>query len=127
MTKKIFLALCAPMLLAGCASNASFTNLTPTRQSRNSKNLYTVEVAMRSSQQTLRWDTIQPRIVVGNEYYQMHTTPMMKNRWEGSIPVPPDVSEVHYHYKFDYLYNSFGSPKSDSASSREYMLKIVEK
>ena len=125
MTKKFFLGLCAPLLLAGCASNANFTNLTPSQQFRNAQNLYTVEVSMASNQQTLRWDTIHPQIVVGTQYYPMHATPLMKNRWEGSIPVPPDVNTLTYHYKLDYQYYAFGSPKSDSATSPEYSLRIL--
>jgi hypothetical protein len=125
MTKKIFLTLCAPLLLAGCAGNATFTNLTASQATRNAQNLYPVEVSLASSQQTLRWDTIHPSIVVGSQAYPMHMTPLMKNRWEGSIPVPPDVNSVVYHYKFDYSYYAFGSPKSDSASSHEYSLRIL--
>ena len=126
MTKKSLLALCALVLLAGCATNATFTNLTPSQEPRNAQNLYPVEVSMTSQQQSLRWDSIRPQIVVGTEYYQMHSTALMRNRWEGSIPVPPNVNVVHYHYKFDYLYNAFGSPKPDSATSPEYSLRIVE-
>src|SRR2546426_11103529 len=50
-------------LVAGCATN--FTNLTPQQQERNANNLYPVEVALDSRQQTLRWQSIRPQIVVG--------------------------------------------------------------
>ena len=122
---KRFLPLCfAPLFLAGCTS--VFTNLTPTVQPRNTNNLYSVEVAMTSRQQSLRWDSIRPQIVVGKDYYPMRPTPMMTNRWEGLVPVPPGTDQVHYHYKFDFDYNAFGSPRPDSATSPEFTLKISE-
>jgi len=110
------------LLLAGC--NATFTNLSPTVQERNVTNQYPVEVALDSSQQTLRWDTIRPSVVVGAHSYPMVPTPLMTNRWEGLVPVPEGASRVRYHYKFDYNYTSFGKPKADSAVSPEYTLRV---
>ncbi len=116
--------LLAPMLLAGCT--ATFTNLTPQHQTRTTNNLYTVEVALTSRQQTLRWDSIQPQIMVDSKYYPMRPTSLMTNRWEGVLPVPAGVNTVRYRYKFDYKYNAMGPPKSDSALSPEYTLQILE-
>jgi hypothetical protein len=113
-----------PFLLTGCAS--TFTNLTPQQQNRNANNLYPVEVAMDSRQQSLRWDSIRPQIIVGNESYPMRPTPLMTNRWEGLVPVPAGTTMVHYRYKFDFSYNAFGGAKPDSAQSREYTLRILE-
>jgi hypothetical protein len=126
MTKKFPLLLVLPLLLAGCVTDATFTNLAPSQRVRNDKNLYPVEVSLTSRQQSLRWDSIRPQIVVGTEYYKMQQTPLMKNRWEGLIPVPPGTNLVYYHYKFGFDYNSFGSARTDSTSSREYSLRIVE-
>jgi hypothetical protein len=123
MLKKFLPLLFAPLLLAGCATQ--FTNLTPRQQARNPNNLYPVEVALTSRQQTLRWETIHPQIVVGKDYYPMRPTPMMKNRWEGLVPVPAGTSQVQYRYKFDYKYNSFGQPKADSSLSQEYTLRVL--
>ena len=75
MLKRFLLVLFAPLLLAGCTS--TFTNLTPLHQIRNPNNLYPVEVAMNSRQQTLRWDTIHPQILVGNDFYPMRSTTLM--------------------------------------------------
>jgi hypothetical protein len=124
MLKKHLLLLLAPLLLAGC--NATFTNLTPERRVRNTDNLYPVEVAMASRQQTLLWSTIKPQIVVGNDSYPMRPTLLMTNRWEGLVPVPPGTNIVYYHYKFDFQCNAVGQPRPDSASSQEYRLRIVE-
>src|SRR5207244_199882 len=93
-------------LVAGCATN--FTNLTPQQQERNANNLYPVEVALDSRQQTLRWDSIHPQIVVGTEFYSMRPTKMMANRWEGLLPVPAGTNLIHYRYNFDFSYNAMG-------------------
>jgi hypothetical protein len=124
MLKRFLVILFAPLLLAGCTS--TFTNLTPLHQTRNANNLYPVEVAMTSRQQSLRWDSIRPQIVVGSESYPMRPTTLMTNRWEGLVPVPPGETLVHYRYKFDFDYNSVGRAKPDSALSQEYTLRIAE-
>ena len=124
MLKRILPLLSLPLLLTGC--NATFTNLTPSQQARTTNNLYRVEVALASRQQTLRWDSIKPQIMVGNEYYKMVPTRLMTNRWEGLLPVLPSINLVHYRYKFDYEYNAMGPPQPDSALSPEYTLKIID-
>jgi hypothetical protein len=123
MVKKIVLGL--PLLLAGCAT--TFTNLTPQQQLRNSDNLYPVEFALASRQQSLRWDSIQPQIMVGFETYAMRPTPLMTNRWEGLVPVPQGRNLVQYRYKVDYDYNALGNAKSNSVVSRQYTLKITDR
>jgi hypothetical protein len=125
MWKKLMPLLLAPLVLAGC--NATFTNLTPQQQTRNPDNLYPVEVSLASRQQTLRWQSIRPQIVVGSQSYPMRATPLMTNRWEGVIPVPAGKKEVQYRYKFDYEYNTLGKPATSSAFSPEYILKVEEK
>lgn len=124
MLKKMLPLLLAPLVLGGC--NATFTNLTPTKQARNSNNLYPVEVALATRQQSLRWESIRPQVIVADRSYEMRPTPLLTNRWEGLVPVPKDANLVHYHYKFDFDYNAMGRPRKDSASSPEYTLHIVE-
>lgn len=125
MWKKALPILLAPCLLAGCGT--TFTNLTSQHQVRNPNNLYPVEVAFNTRQQSLRWESIQPFVVVGTEAYPMRQTLLMNNRWEGLVPAPPSTNVVYYHYKFDFQYNDFGPPKADSAASHEYKLLILEK
>ena len=125
MIKKSLLLLSGALLLTGC--QATLTNLTPLTQVRNTNNLYQVEVAMVSRQQTLRWESVNAQIVVGQDAYPMRATELMTNRWEGLLPIPTGKNVVRYHYKLDYKYNTFGKPQPDSAVSREYELKIVDK
>jgi hypothetical protein len=127
MRKKFLPCLILPLLFGGgCASNLHFTNLTPSVQTRTTNNLYAVEVEVNSRQQSLRWDSFKPQITAGAEYFKMHATPLIGNRWEGQIAVPPGTSTIHYQYKFDFDYNAFGPAKHDSAVSRQYTLHIVE-
>ncbi len=123
MWKKLFPVLLLPVLV-GC--NATFTNLTPQQQVRNPDNQYPVEVSLASRQQSLRWTSIRPQIIVGTESYPMRPTPLMTNRWEGLVPVPKGKNEVQYRYKFDYEYNRVGRPGTSSAFSPEYTLKIKD-
>jgi len=125
-TLKIFLpVVLLALVLAGCAS--SFTNLDPQIRERNAANQYPVETSLDSSREDIRWNSIRPRIIVGTESYPMNPTPLMTNRWEGYVPVPPGADVVRYHYKFDFDYNAFGKPKHDSIESPEYTLRIKEK
>ncbi len=124
MWKKPLLLLPILLALAGCATTG--INLSAQRQLRNANNLYPVEVKFDSRQQALRWDSIEATVIVGKESYPMRRTHLMKNRWEGLIPVPPGVNSVDYHYKFEYLVNDFGGPKKSSSSSRTYTLTIVD-
>src|SRR5207249_10045968 len=80
MFKKFLPLLFLPLLFVGCTT--TFTNLTPQQQARNANNLYPVEVALDTRQATLRWESIRPQIVVGTEFYSMHPTLLMTNRWE---------------------------------------------
>jgi hypothetical protein len=125
MLKKTLAVLLAPLLLAGCTTTS--TNLAAQKQVRNPNNLYPVGVAFSSRQQSLRWESIQAYVVVGADSYPMRPTLLMTNRWEGLVPVPPGIKVVQYHYKFDFQYNAFGGPpKSDSALSPRYTLRILD-
>ncbi len=44
--------------------HATFTRMTPSEQPRNANNLYPVEVAFNSPQQSLRWDSLKPYVLV---------------------------------------------------------------
>ena len=125
MLKK-FLPFLPVLLLAGCTT-AGFTRLTPAQQPRNPDNLYPVEAAFDSQQQSLRWDSIQAYVLVNGQALPMRQVALMKDRWEGLIPLPPGANSVNYRFKFDYLYNNFGSaPNPNSVSSKIYTLKVVD-
>jgi hypothetical protein len=123
--KKILPLLLLPLLFIGCAT--TFSNLTPKTQQRNANHLYPVEVAFNSRQQSLRWETIQPFVNVGTEFYPMRPTLLMTNRWEALVPVPASQNAIQYRYKFEFKYNAVGlPPQPDSALSPQYTLRIVD-
>jgi hypothetical protein len=122
---KKFLPVLSLFLLAGCTS--TFTRLTPLQQPRNSNNLYPVEVALHSKQQSLRWESIQPYVLANGELYPLRAEPFVQNRWDGFVPVPAGANSVEYRFKFDYKYNNFGSaPKTASSVSPIYKLNIID-
>jgi len=125
MIWKKFLPFLPVLLLAGCTT--TFTQVTPLQQPRNANNLYPVEVIFNSSQQVLRWDSLKPFVLVKGELYPLRPVPVVTNRWEGLVPVPPTANGVTYRFKFDYLYNNMGTaPKPNSAFSPSYNLKIID-
>jgi len=111
-------------LLTGCATQV--TNLTPRQQTRNSNNLYPVEVAFSSKQQNIRWETIKPTVIVNGQPFEMHPVLMMTNRWEGLVPVPMGADSVRFRYRFDFDINGFGKRSAENAVSPEYTLKILQ-
>lgn len=114
------------LALAGCASG-TFTRLTPNEQPRNANNLYPVEAMFNSQQQSLRWDSIKASVLVDGQSYPLRPEAMLPNRWEGLLPVAPGQSTVTYRFKFDYLYNVFGTqPQPGSEYSKIYTLHILE-
>jgi hypothetical protein len=124
--KRLSPVLLLGLLVAGC-STTTITNLTPEKEFRNPNGLYSLEAAMTSRQQTLRWNSIRPQVVVGSEFFPMRPTSLMTNRWETLIPVPPGNNVIEYRFKFDFDYNDFGSPgKSDSKLSKVYRLQILD-
>jgi len=124
MLKK-FLAVLPILLLTGCVS--TFTRLTPLEQPRNANNLYPVEAVFNSTQQSLRWDSIQPYVLVNGNLYPMRPVPMMTNRWDGFVPVPAGANSVTYRFKFDYQCNVFGQPPMPNSSfSPVYRLTVID-
>jgi hypothetical protein len=128
MVKKSLPVLLLGLLMAGCATTTHITNLTPQKEFRNPNGFYSVEAALSSRQQTLRWQSIRPSVVVDKEFYPMRPTPLMTNRWETLIPIPADKNIVYYRFKFDFDYNTFASSGgADSKLSPVYRMQILDK
>ena len=124
--KKWFSWLLLPVLLAGCAG-VTLTNLTPTQEPRNANGQYLVELKLDSTQQTLRPESVSPKVVVGFDSYPMRPQLKMVNRWEALVPIPAGTNVINYHFKVDYDYNKFGKPGADSLRSSQYKLTIIDK
>lgn len=113
------------VLLTGCST--TITNLTPNQMPRNPQGLYPFEVALDTTQASIKEETIQPYVMIGFEKYPMEATPMLKNRWEALVPIPASTNIVYYRYKFDYLYDKIPQPeKSSRLSPQTYQLRILD-
>jgi hypothetical protein len=123
MIKKLRPIWLLAFILAGCATSV-VTNLTSTVQPRNDTGLYPVEMALDTTQQTLRLQSVTPYVLVGFDTYKMRPTLKMANRWEALVPVPANKDALSYHFKIDYEYNKFGKPGQGSMLSSEYKLTI---
>jgi len=123
--RKIALSLTGLLLLTGCST--SMSNLTPHSLPRNPNNLYPFEVEFATTQKSIRENTLKPYVMIGTEMYPMKRTPMLKNRFEAAVPVPPTTNYIYYRYKFDYDYDKIGSPGQSSRLSPTYQLEIVDK
>ena len=118
-------ALMLPLLIAGCTST-QIINLTPGEQVRNAAGLYPIEAVWKSNQTSVKEDTIKAYVIANFESYPMRPTPLVTNRWETLVPVPPDEDELYYYFKFDYEWQAFPERRPDSIKSPEYRLEIVE-
>ena len=126
LTQKTTPLLLLALLLGGCTTT-SITNLTPRQLPRNANGIYLFEVALDTKQQTLRQETIKPYVLIGPNMFSMQSALMLKNRWEALVPVPGTNKFVSYRYKFDYDYNRFGQPGTNSKLSAQYQIEITEK
>lgn len=122
--KKFLLLLLTPLLFTGCST---VTNLTPAKQVRNETGLYPVEVAFSTRKQSIRPESVKPSVLVGNDVYPMRKTPLVNNRWETLVPVPPNKNGIDYHFQFYYEYNAIPQVRPGTLLSREYHMDIVDK
>jgi len=119
---KLCFLLLLPAVLAGCSS---ITNLTPSQYPRAGSGYYRVEAMWRSNRAVIRPGSFKPLVVVEFQTYPMQPVPLVKDRWEAYIPVPADKDFVRFHYKFDFMDDSFSKkPKADSLNSAPYQLSI---
>jgi hypothetical protein len=127
LIKKFLPLLLLSFTFVGCET-AKITNVTPGRMERNEKGLYPVEAAFETRQQAFRRDSLKPQVIVGLESHPMQPVPVVKNRFEASIPVPANEKTVRYRFKFDYNVGTVtGVTRPDSKLSPEYTLDIVDK
>ena len=124
--KRALPVLLLALTLAGCTTT-TITKLSVNETFRNPTGYYSIEAALDSHQQTLRWESIKPSVIIGTQSYPMQPTQLMTNRWETLVgPIPPGQNSITYRIKFDYKYNGFAGEGSDSALSPVYKLRIME-
>jgi hypothetical protein len=114
------------LVFSGCTST-TLTNLTPRQQVRNPNGQYPMEVMWTSQQATIVTNTIKGYVVVGTDMYPMQRSPMLPNRWETFLPVPPDKDLINYFYKFEYEFVRIPSRQPGSLRSEPYQLQITDR
>jgi hypothetical protein len=125
MRKFALLTALIAVFATGCVSR--ITNLTPTRQPRNAAGVYPVEFVWDTQQQSVIEGSLKPVVVIGTEQYPMRPALNIHNRFEAMIPVPADKTFTVYHFKVDFMYRGYGSPRADSKLSPSYRLDVVDK
>lgn len=118
-----FLALA--LFLSGCST--TITNLTPSKQVRNSTGLYPFEALFNSNEKSIRKETVQAYVIVGLESFPMQPAPVLKNRWETVVQLPADKKFINYRFKFDYQYLSIPQRRPGSILSLPYQIEILDK
>ena len=126
MRNFVWIAAVCALVLTGCATS-SITNLTTTRQPRNTSGVYPVEFAWDTDQSTIVSESIKPFVVIGFDFYPMRPALDIANRWGTVIPVPADKDFVLYHFKVEYQYRTFGKAEKSSKLSPSYRLDLTEK
>lgn len=117
--------LLSSLLLSGCTT--TITNLTPSTQKRNPQGLYPFEVVFDTLQHSVRKESLQPFVIIGDQTYPMQPTPRVDNRWETLVPITANKEYVNYRFKFNYLYNCIPAPKPGSKLSTPYQLHVLDK
>ncbi len=113
-----------PLLLAGCATT-TITNLTPSRLPRKENGQYPFAVEYATRQATLLKDTMKAYVVIGEDKFPMERTPMLTNRFETLVPIPPGQDLLTYRYRFDYEYRAIPAHEQASRESKYYQLTIT--
>jgi hypothetical protein len=120
--KKFIGLLMLSALLTGCTS---ITNLAPTRYPRDTTGYYRVEAAWYTQKEGIVPKSFKPMVVVnGFDTYPMQPVPLVQDRWEAYIPIPPDKDTIIFHYKFDFMEEAIGGPRPNSLMSRDFELKV---
>ena len=112
------------MLLAGCST--TITNMTPTQTPRTATGMYPFGVAWDTTQQSVVDESVKAYVVVGTDLYPMQRTPLVRDRWETVVPIPPGKDILTYQYKFDFQYYSIPARKANSVLSKSYQLRLLD-
>jgi hypothetical protein len=121
---KVLPALFVGLFLCACAS--TITNITVSKQKRNTTGMYPVEAVWDTRQATVRPDTLKAFIKLGFDTYPMRPVLGMSNRFETVVAVPADRTSVSYFIRFDYEVITFKGRRSESKLSQGYRLEILD-
>jgi uncharacterized protein YceK len=124
LIKKSLVCALLAFVFTGCTT---VTNLTATKEPRNATGLYRVETTWTTDQATIISESIRVFVVIGTQLTPMTPVPVVQNRWEAFLPVPPDQNSIRYRFKYDFDYNAMGGRRKDSILSQEFKLNVADK
>ncbi len=124
LIKKSLACALIALVFGGCTT---VTNLTATKQRRESNGLYRVEAAWTTDQASIIPESIKAYVVLGNERIPMTPIPLVKNRWEAFLPVAADQTFIRYRFKYDFDYYSMPGRRKDSVLTEEFKMNITDK
>lgn len=100
------------LVLAGC--NLTITNLTPSTVAQNPSNIYTLTASFVPKTSNVDPGTIQPRVIIDGQSYNMSRSSAAANVWEFDYQLAPGRTGATYYYICEYAVKS-----GDRASPQE--------
>ncbi len=100
---RIFTALVAALalfLLTGC--ELTITNLTPESVPANPSQIYTLTVRVHPDTKNVLTDSIQPRVIIDGQSFNLHKSPSSVDLWEFEYQLPAGRTVANYYFIIDY-------------------------
>ncbi len=103
---RVFAAGLALLLLAAC--DLTFTNLTPATVPQNPSHIYTITASFVPRTANVQPDSIQPRIIIDGQSFNMTRSAAAVNVWEFDYQLPPGRTGASYYFICQYAVKSGG-------------------
>lgn len=115
-------AVLALFLLTGC--EMTVTNLTPPTLPQNPSHIYTITASFVPRQRGVIPESIQPRIIIDGQSYNMTKSPAAAHVWEFEYRLPPGRTQASYYFICEYDVRSGGGSAPRDAYSELQKLTI---
>ncbi|MGF1451718.1 MAG: IPT/TIG domain-containing protein [Opitutales bacterium] len=112
--------------LTGCGP--SLRNLTPAEVPRNPSGIYTLSMAVESSDGAVDRSSFEPKVVIDGQTFSMEPSDLGRYTYDFDFKMPEGRSKARYFYLLDYsaVYN--GEPEQREASSNQtYTLELLDR
>lgn len=115
-------AVLALFLLTGC--EMTVTNLTPTVLPQNPSHIYTITASFVPKQRGIIPASIQPRIIIDGQSFNMTRSAAAANVWEFEYTLSPDRTSASYYFICEYEVQSGGGTAPRDVYSELQTLSI---
>ncbi len=110
------------LLLTGC--NLTITNLTPETVPANPSQIYTITARFEAKSRSIITSSIQPRIIIDGQSYNMTKASAGTDLWEFEYQLPASRPNAHYYFIADYSTKSNDGASPQEQSSELQTLNI---